>query len=113
MLSDNRLYGIKYKEDGEETILIAIKDGIGKKEGKKVISLYKEYFDEEYPTFEMNGRGIYLDKEINDLKKDIHEHLDTILQQRHDKRVNEVKYELEMIKRNASSNTVYLLYEDV
>ena len=107
----NKLYGVEFKESKGNFILISLKSDITKKSSDKIINLYKEYFEEEYPTFIKEENYLEINGDINSLKRFIKEHFDILLNQGNDKRMKDVKGALSFIRDEASDNTVYLLYE--
>lgn len=107
----NKLYGVEFKESKGNFILISLKSDITKKSSNKIINLYKEYFEEEYPTFIKEENYLEINGDINALKRFIKEHFDILLNQVNDKRMKDIKGALSFIRDEASNNTVYLLYE--
>lgn len=107
----NKLYGVEFKENKGSFILISLKSDITKKSSNKIINLYKEYFEEEYPTFIKEENYLEINGDIEVLKRLIKERFDILLNQIKDKRLKDVKNVLSFVRNEASNNTVYLLYE--
>lgn len=107
----NKLYGVEFKESEKGFVLISLKTSISIKSSDKIINLYKEYFEEEYPTFIKEGNYLKTNGDINKLKRLIKERFDILLNQTNDKRLKDTKNILSFVGNEASNNTVYLLYE--
>lgn len=107
----NKLYGIEYKESKKGFIVISLKSDITKKYSDKIISLYKEYFEEEYPTFIKEENYLETNGDINALKILVEKRFNILLNQINDKRLKSVKGTLSFIRGEVSNNIVYLLYE--
>lgn len=107
-----KLYGIKYKEIEGEIVLEAIRDNISRTQNDKIIELYKEYFGRDYPSFKMNEEYLELEGDFKTLNGVIGEHLSSLEKQIHDRRVDQVSYEIDIIQRGLSNRIIYMLCKE-
>lgn len=108
-----KLYGIKYKEIEGEIILEAIRDNIARTQSDKIVELYREYFGRDYPSFKI--REEYLELEEKDLKTlngVLEEQMSSLKKQIHDKRVDQVSYDIDMIQNGLANRVVYMLCKE-
>ena len=102
-----KLYGIKYKEIEGEIILEAIRDNIAK------IQSDKEYAGSDYPTFKMREEYLELEEGFKTLNGVIEEQMSSLKKQIHDRRVDQVYHEIDIIQNGLANRVVYMLWKEV
>ena len=107
-----KLYGIKYKEIEGEIILEAIRDNIARIQSDKIVELYKEYFGRDYPSFKMREEYLELEEELDTLNGVIAEQMSSLKKQIHDRRVDQVHHEIDIIQRGFANKIIYMLWEE-
>lgn len=107
-----KLYGIKYKEIEGETVLEAIRDNIARVQSDKIVELYKEYFGKDYPSFKMREGCLELEEVLIILNGIIGERMSSLKKQIHDRRVDQVSHEIDIIQRGVSNRIIYVLWKD-
>lgn len=107
-----KLYGIKYKEIEGEIVLEAIRDNIARIQSDKIVKLYKEYFGRDYPSFKMKEECLELEEALIILNGVIGERMGSLKKQIHDRRVDQVSHEIDIIQRGLSNRIIYMLWKD-
>lgn len=107
-----KLYGIKYKEVEGEIILEAIRDNIARMQSDKIVELYKEYFGRDYPSFKMREEYLELEEGFKTLNGVLEEQMSSLKKQIHDKRVDQVSYEIDMIQNGLANKIIYMLWRE-
>lgn len=107
-----KLYGIKYKEIEGEIILEAIRDNIARVQSDKIVELYKEYFGKDFPSFKMREKCLELEEDFELLNWVIGERMSSLKKQIHDKRVDQVSYEIDMIQNGLANRIIYMLCKE-
>lgn len=107
-----KLYGIKYKEIEGEIVLEAIRDNIARVQSDKIVELYKEYFGKDYPSFKMREGCLELEEVLIILNGIIGERMSSLKKQIHDRRVDQVSREIDIIQRGVSNRIIYVLWKD-
>ncbi len=107
-----KLYGIKYKEIEGEIILEAIRDNIARIQSDKIVQLYKEYSGRDYPTFKMREEYLELEEGFKTLNRVIEEQMSSLKKQIHDRRVDQVSYEIDIIQNGLANKIVYMLWKE-
>lgn len=107
-----KLYGIKYKEIEGEIVLEAIRDNIARIQSDKIVKLYKEYFGRDYPSFKMREEYLELEEVLIILNGVIGERMSSLKKQIHDRRVDQVSHEIDIIQRGVSNRIIYVLWKD-
>lgn len=107
-----KLYGIKYKEIEGEIILVAIRDNIARVQSDKIVELYKEYFERDYPSFKMREEYLELEERLDTLNGVLEEQMSSLKKQIHDKRVDQVSYDIDMIQNGLANKIVYMLWKE-
>ena len=107
-----KLYGIKYKEIEGEIVLEAIRDNISRTQSDKIVELYKEYFGRDYPSFKMNEKYLELEEVLIILNGVIGEQMGSLKKQIHDRRVDDVSFEIDIIQNGLANKIVYMLWKD-
>lgn len=107
-----KLYGIKYKEIEGEIVLEAIRDNIARVQSDKIVELYKEYFGKDYPSFKMREGCLELEEVLIILNGIIGERMSSLKKQIHDRRVDQVSHEIDIIQRGVSNRIIYVLWKD-
>lgn len=107
-----KLYGIKYKEIEGEIILEAIRDNMARIQSDKIVELYKEYFDRDYPSFKMREEYLELEEELDTLNEVLEEQISSLKKQIYDKRVDQVHHEIDIIQRGLANKIIYMLWKE-
>lgn len=107
-----KLYGIKYKEIEGEIVLEAIRDNIARVQSDKIVELYKEYFGKDYPSFKMREGCLELEEVLIILNGIIGERMSSLKKQIHDRRVDQVSYEIDIIQNGLANRVIYMLWEE-
>lgn len=107
-----KLYGIKYKEIEGEIVLEAIRDNIARIQSDKIVELYKEYFGRDYPSFKMREEYLELEENFKTLNGVIGKHLSSLEKQIHDRRVDQVSHEIDIIQRGLANRIIYMLCKE-
>lgn len=107
-----KLYGIKYKEIEGEIVLEAIRDNIARVQSDKIVELYKEYFGKDYPSFKMREGCLELEEVLIILNGIIGERMSSLKKQIHDRRVDQVSHEIDIIQRGVSNRIIYMLWKE-
>lgn len=107
-----KLYGIKYKEIEGEIILEAIRDNIARIQSDKIVELYKEYFERDYPSFKMREEYLELEEGFKTLNEVLEEQMISLKKQIHDKRVDQVSYDIDMIQNGLANKIIYMLWRE-
>lgn len=107
-----KLYGIKYKEIEGEIVLEAIRDNIARIQSDKIVKLYKEYFGRDYPSFKMREEYLELEEVLIILNGVIGERMSSLKKQIHDRRVDQVSHEIDIIQRGVSNRIIYMLWKE-
>lgn len=107
-----KLYGIKYKEIEGEIILVAIRDNIARVQSDKIVELYKEYFGRDYPSFKMREEYLELEEGFKTLNEVLEEQMISLKKQIHDKRVDQVSYDIDMIQNGLANKIIYMLWRE-
>lgn len=107
-----KLYGIKYKEIEGEIILEAIRDNIARIQSDKIVELYKEYFGRDFPSFKMREGCLELEEVLIILNGIIGERMSSLKKQIHDRRVDQVSHEIDIIQRGLSNRIIYMLWKE-
>lgn len=107
-----KLYGIKYREIEGEIFLEAIRDNIARVQSDKIVELYKEYFGKDYPSFKINEEYLELEEGFKTLNGVIGEHLSSLEKQIHDRRVDQVSHEIDIIQRGLANRIIYMLCKE-
>lgn len=107
-----KLYGIKYKEIEGEVVLEAIRDNIARIQSDKIVELYKEYFGRDYPSFKMREGCLELEEVLIILNGIIGERMSSLKKQIHDRRVDQVSHEIDIIQRGLSNRIIYMLCKE-
>lgn len=107
-----KLYGIKYKEVEGEIILEAIRDNIARVQSDKIVELYKEYFGRDYPSFKMREEYLELEEGFKTLNEVLEEQMISLKKQIHDKRVDQVSYDIDMIQNGLANKIIYMLWRE-
>lgn len=108
-----KLYGIKYKEVEGEIILEAIRDNIAKIQSDKIVQLYKEYTGKDYPAFKMREECLELEEDFKTLNGVIEKQMSSLKKQIHDRRVDQVSYEIDIIQNGLANRVIYMLWKEV
>lgn len=107
-----KLYGIKYKEIEGEIVLEAIRDNIARIQSDKIVKLYKEYFGKDYPSFKMREECLELEEVLIILNGIIGERMSSLKKQIHDRRVDQVSHEIDIIQRGLANRIIYMLWKE-
>ena len=107
-----KLYGIKYKEIEGEIVLEAIRDNIARIQSDKIVKLYKEYFGRDYPSFKMREECLELEEVLIILNGIIGERMSSLKKQIHDRRVDQVSHEIDIIQRGLANRIIYMLCKE-
>lgn len=107
-----KLYGIKYKEIEGEIVLEAIRDNIARVQSDKIVELYKEYFGKDYPSFKMREGCLELEEVLIILNGIIGERMSSLEKQIHDRRVDQVSHEIDIIQRGLANRIIYMLWKE-
>lgn len=107
-----KLYGIKYKEIEGEIVLEAIRDNIARVQSDKIVELYKEYFGKDYPSFKMREGCLELEEVLIILNGIIGERMSSLKKQIHDRRVDQVSHEIDIIQRGLANRIIYMLCKE-
>lgn len=107
-----KLYGIKYKEIEGEIVLEAIRDNIARIQSDKIVELYKEYFGKDYPSFKMREGCLELEEVLIILNGIIGERMSSLKKQIHDRRVDQVSHEIDIIQRGLANRIIYMLCKE-
>ena len=108
-----KLYGIKYKEIEGEIILEAIRDNISRIQSDKIVQLYKEYFGRDFPSFKMREEYLELEEGFKTLNGIIEKQMSSLKKQIHDRRVDQVYHEIDIIQNGLANRVIYMLWKEV